>query len=474
MKKILTIAVYILLAVTFLQAQRQQHYGDTIIPETCTEYLFLVPWWGEHWINADSTTMVYEAVRDSVYYNSEEDHGHILIGDWVEHNVTHQIILWDNGNYHRGEHLHLFENSQLIKITGVAIAGKLELQIGRANCDTVAPYPDSAEYLTCYLKGEAGYPVRQQITPWTFGDSCRYLRFETKGQTGARWCCEVKTRDTLYLPVYEHFFDEPVYTDDGFFLGSTNFSRQVDNGCTRACIYDFEGGGCGLDTCPRLYTSYYDRGARNINDTNIGWGLIMGWNRAPLIFAIYEPCDCPGAMNLRVAGIHGDTAHIAWTPSSYVSRWEVSYGQEGTPLSGYTTVWTDTNTFSFVIPDSNRYSVRVRAQCGGDSAIYGDWSRSLLVEHAVNGTDSNTVSIRNANLDNAIMLLPNPASKQVTVSAALSLLHVEVYDMAGRLVEAHQPSGTTLQIDLKAYPTGTYLVKVTTTNGTTTKKLVVK
>ena len=333
------------------------------------------------------------------------------------------------------------------------------------------PYPDSAEYLTCYLKGEAGYPVRQQVTPWIFGDSCRYLRFETKGQNGSRWCCDDTIRDTFYLPVYEHFFDEPVYTDDGFFLGTTNFSRNT-NGCTQACIYDFEGG-CAGETCPRFYTSYYDRGARNINDTNMGWGLIM-WDRAPLIFAIYEPCDCPGAMNLRVASIHGDTAHIAWAPSSYVSRWEVSYGQEGTPLSGYTTVWTDTNTFSFVIPDSNRYSVRVRAQCGGDSAIYGDWSRSLLVEHAVNGTDSNTVSIRNANLDNAIMLQPNPADRQVTVSAPLPLKRVEVYDMAGRLVEAHQPNGTTLQIDLKAYPTGTYLVKVTTNNGTTTKKLVVR
>ena len=53
--------------------------------------------------------------------------------------------------------------------------------------------------------------------------------------------------------------------------------------------------------------------------------------------------------------------------------------------------------------------------------------------------------------------------------------HVEVYDLAGRLVETRQPnSGTTLQLDLKSYPSGTYLVKVTTANGTTTKKLVVK
>ena len=473
MKKILTIAIFALLSAATLLAQRPHHYGDTIIPETCTEYLFLKPWWGEHWINADSTKLVWEAVRDSVYYNSEEDHGHILIGDWVRHNVTHQLILWDGGNYHRGEHMHLFENSRLIKITGISVAHVLELQPAGSSCDTIMPYPDSAEYLTCYLKGEAGYPVRQQVTPWTFGDSCRYLRFETKGQYGSRVCCDNKIRDTFYLPVYEHFFDEPVYTDDEFYLGTTNFSRK-NGGCTRACIYDFEGG-CSADTCPRLYTSYYDRGSRNINDTNIGWGLITGWNRAPLIFAIYEPCDCPGAMNLHVAGIHGDTARIAWSPSAYVSEWEVCYGREGDALSGYTTALTDTNTFSFVLPDSNRYSVRVRARCGSDSAIYSDWSamRTVYLTAADTVADS-SASIVNVSADRVVMLLPNPADRQVTISAALPLLHVEVYDLAGRLVETRQPNGTNLQLDLKSYPTGTYLVKVTTANGTTTKKLVVK
>ena len=463
-----------LIAVMTVMAQRPHHYGDTIIPETCTEYLFQMPWWGEHWINADSTRLVWEAVRDSVYYNSEEDHGHILIGDWVRHNVTHQVKLWDYGNYNRGEHMHLFENSRLIKITGISIAQFLATQWGGASCDTVAPYPDSAEYVTCYLKGEVGYPVRQQVKPWTFDDSCRYLRFETKGMHGVSVCCEDKTRDTLYLPVYEHFFDEPVYTDDGFYLGTTNFSDIAEYGCTRACLKDWEGG-CIIDTCPRLYTSYYHRGARNINDTNIGWGLITGWNRAPLIFAIYEPCDCPGAMNLHVAGIHGDTARIAWNPSAYVSGWEVSYGREGDALSGYTTALTDTNTFSFVLPDSNRYSVRVRARCGSDSAIYSDWSamRTVYLTAADTAADS-SASIVNVSANDGISLLPNPADRQVTVSAALPLLHVEVYDLAGRLVETHHPSGTALQLDLKSYPSGTYLVKVTTATGTTTKKLVVK
>ena len=466
------IFVTFLIAVMAVMAQRPHHYGDTIIPETCTEYLFQMPWWGEHWINADSTKLVWEYVRDSFAYNEEGGRIHYTIYDFVPHNVTHQLTLWGGGNYHKGEHMHLFNNSRLVKITGVSIVQELALQAG-ASCDTIMSHPDSAEYLTCYLKGESGYPVRQQVIPWTFGDSCRYLRFETKGQNGSRWCCDNKIRDTFYLPVYEHFFDEPVYTNDEFYLGTTNFSRLY-GGCTEANIYAFEGG-CGLDTCPRLYTSYYDRRASNINDTNIGWGLITGWDRAPLIFAIYEPCDCPGAMNLHVAGIHGDTARIAWSPSAYVSEWEVCYGREGDALSGYTTALTDTNTFSFILPDSNRYNVRVRARCGSDSAIYSDWSamRTVYLTAADTVADS-TAAIVNVSANDGITLRPNPADRQVTVSATMPIKHVTVYDLAGRLVETRQPSGTTLQLDLKSYPSGTYLVKVSTATGTTTKKLVVK
>ena len=87
-----------------------------------------------------------------------------------------------------------------------------------------------------------------------------------------------------------------------------------------------------------------------------------------------------------------------------------------------------------------------------------------------------TVGIHNTATtpDDGILLRPNPADRQVTVSATMPIKYVEVYDLAGRLVETRQPSGTTLQLDLKNYPSGTYLVKVTTANGTTTKKLVVR
>ena len=468
-----------LIAVMAVMAQRPQHYGDTIIPETCTEYLFQKPWWGEHWIDKDSLVMIWEAVRDSFYYHNEEDQGWIQIGDSVLHTVNHQLWLMGGGNSAINERLDPFIAPRLVKIVGVATSNILE---AAPLSDTILPFPDSTEYLTCYTKDENGSPVCHGIIPWTFGDSCRYMFIETKGMDGYPVCCSSHNRDTTYIPIYEYFFDSPIYVDGEFYMGSTNYSSigirwtpdGFVHGNTIADIYTLCGG-CGVsDTCPSISTYYLEHQSNSASSNTTPWSHVAN-DRIVMIFPIYEPCDCPGAMNLRVAGIHGDTARIAWSPSAYVSRWEVSYGQEGAPLSGYTTVWTDTNTFSFILPDSNRYNVRVRAWCGSDSAIYSDWSamRTVYLTAADTVADS-SASIVNVSADRVVMLLPNPADKQVTISAALPLLHVEVYDLAGRMVEARQPSGTTLQLDLKSYPSGTYLVKVTTTNGTTTRKLVVK
>ncbi len=121
------------------------------------------------------------------------------------------------------------------------------------------------------------------------------------------------------------------------------------------------------------------------------------------------------------------------------------------------------------LSEDETYAVYVRGVCNDSGTLHSDWSNINLVylNMPLAGTDDVTPN-------DGITLRPNPADKQVTVSAVLPLLHVEVYDLAGRLVETRQPSGTALQLDLKSYPTGTYLVKVTTATGTTTKKLVVK
>jgi hypothetical protein len=121
------------------------------------------------------------------------------------------------------------------------------------------------------------------------------------------------------------------------------------------------------------------------------------------------------------------------------------------------------------LSEDETYAVYVRGVCNDSGTLHSDWSNINLVylNMPLAGTDDVTSS-------DGITLRPNPADRQVTVSATMPIKHVEVYDLAGRLVDARQPNGYTLQLNLKSYPSGTYLVKVTTANGTTTKKLVVK
>ncbi len=69
---------------------------------------------------------------------------------------------------------------------------------------------------------------------------------------------------------------------------------------------------------------------------------------------------------------------------------------------------------------------------------------------------------------------PNPASQQVRITSSFGLKSIEAFDAAGRRfcrVEAHGMAGT---LDVSAWPRGTYVLHITTLNGTAVKKLIVE
>ncbi|MCR4659641.1 MAG: T9SS type A sorting domain-containing protein [Bacteroidales bacterium] len=61
-----------------------------------------------------------------------------------------------------------------------------------------------------------------------------------------------------------------------------------------------------------------------------------------------------------------------------------------------------------------------------------------------------------------------------TVLSSFHLQAVELYDAAGRLVQSRPARGTAATVDCTALPRGSYLVRLVTTAGTTTKKLTVR
>ena len=70
-------------------------------------------------------------------------------------------------------------------------------------------------------------------------------------------------------------------------------------------------------------------------------------------------------------------------------------------------------------------------------------------------------------------LSPNPARGSVRLACREVMLGVAVVDVAGRTVAEMEPRGTDAVVDVSDLPTGVYTVRVTTAQGTATRRLAV-
>ncbi|MBO7489439.1 MAG: leucine-rich repeat protein [Bacteroidales bacterium] len=74
--------------------------------------------------------------------------------------------------------------------------------------------------------------------------------------------------------------------------------------------------------------------------------------------------------------------------------------------------------------------------------------------------------------DRYTYLMPNPASDRVTVASSFRIGEVELYDLNGKLLARQKVDGLQTALDISALAAGTYIVRVTTNNGTAYKKLI--
>ena len=73
-----------------------------------------------------------------------------------------------------------------------------------------------------------------------------------------------------------------------------------------------------------------------------------------------------------------------------------------------------------------------------------------------------------------VTVQPNPAMEEARVLSSFGLERIEAYNSEGQRVLDRATEGVEATIDVKAWPAGTYLLRVTTPLGTTTKKLLVR
>ena len=73
-----------------------------------------------------------------------------------------------------------------------------------------------------------------------------------------------------------------------------------------------------------------------------------------------------------------------------------------------------------------------------------------------------------------VSVQPNPAVDEARVLSSLGLERIEAYNAGGQKVYEGKAEGLEATLDVKGWPRGSYLLRITTPMGTVTKKLLVE
>ena len=232
--------------------------------------------------------------------------------------------------------------------------------------------------------------------------------------------------DTMAKPIYERYFTTPQTVHDTFYAGVTHgfwsYDKEVGAWYQRRPIFD-----CfAFDhTCMMaLYTSYNEGSAYQhlrLDDPNPTWA----YNNTTVRLAMYIfPILTPAPPADTTSGGGNDT----------------TFTGNDTIVFGDTLVVVDT----LIV--------------GGDTIITYDTILSVLD----NDLNSRLTGV-----------MPNPAAEKARVVSSFGMTLVEVFDLNGSAVLKRRTEGLYTDIDVSSWPAGTYLVRIHTPQGISTKKLVV-
>ena len=298
--------------------------------------------------------------------------------------------------------------------------------------DTLTVYGIAAS--VCDLLERYPYFVDHYVYDTSYANSIEYIRLYD-GNTGrlvtlAQSEVHMRTTPVSYymnfdtvnppnpnwvVPIYERYFDTPVQVQDSFYAGMTFFIERpyaAPNGIQWYSRYP----PLGLYAiASRPMQEYFIIGhmhRRPDGSTYCNWGYGRNANDYALLFPILTPNP-------------NDT----------------------TTLSSDTTYLGDT----LIVTDT--------VIIGGDTII----------------TTDTILTIENGGLlDRLTGVMPNPAVGTAKVVSSFGISMVEAYDMGGTLVHRQKADGLATTLDVRHWPTGTYLLRIHTPQGTAVKKLVVR
>jgi uncharacterized repeat protein (TIGR01451 family) len=102
--------------------------------------------------------------------------------------------------------------------------------------------------------------------------------------------------------------------------------------------------------------------------------------------------------------------------------------------------------------------------------IYFDWNPAIVT----NTTYNVNATLGINELENQVLVYPNPVGDLVTIQGNANIISVELVSISGQLIETYTPEATVTSINTASLSTGIYLLQIRTENGLSTKKILKK
>lgn len=296
---------------------------------------------------------------------------------------------------------------------------------------------------------------------------------------------EVSAVVSRLWPIYEVYFDRPHVENDTFYYGIKSYDIATQHGSdvVRDSVFTGDHGDHG-DQLWVLYSDLMRRGVTG-QDSLVHHFYVdsLGKNNIAFlpedmrrdgphqyydcIFPIITPPPCYVPELVGVEPLDATSMRAVWDPTPFGTSFEVEYGPRGFEQgTGMVIVTEDTSVVLSGLEPSQVYDIYLRARC---TKCCEQWSDHALMRASTTGY----CGIEAPWLE-GFSLTPTFTSTQTTLHApVLDDYTLEVLTLDGRPCLSRHLRGD-LTLDVSSWPSGTYLFRITTTQGSVTKKLVVE
>ena len=188
-----------------------------------------------------------------------------------------------------------------------------------------------------------------------------------------------------------------------------------------------------------------------------------------------EPLECAPPTVITLDDVTCTEVSFSFTDTiPYHHDWDVAIVEENESLDEtivqtlHDTLW---HTFTELASGTN-YTLYVRTRC--DEADFSEWVSLPVTTLADTTHPDDTVSILSYQLEQEVVLYPNPSTQYVDVLCknGITISYVEVYDIYGRMLLQSNVTENPKRVNVAEFTSGVYLMRVITDHGVVTKPFI--